>query len=104
MFNECHLIKTQLNLTPNFLFQDNPKSKYYCKNELIYKRDFEAIQKTHSHVHVLSCLKTWGKDSCSFLKQYIMQRQQDNSLVLWQYRVWEHFKRFHMLLIHFYFI
>ena len=58
IFNECHLIKTQLNLTPNFLFQNNPKSKYYCKNELIYKRDFEAIQKTHSHVHVLSCLKT----------------------------------------------
>ena len=58
MLNECHLIKTQLNFTSNFLFQNNPKSRYYCKNELIYIRDFEAIQKTHSRVHVLSCLKT----------------------------------------------
>ena len=56
MFNECHLIKTQLNFTSNFLQQNNPKSKYYCKNELIYIRDFEAIQKTR--VHVLSSLKT----------------------------------------------
>ena len=39
-------IKTQLNFTSNFLDQNNPKSKYWCKNELIYMGDFEAIQKT----------------------------------------------------------
>ena len=46
MFNEClYLIKTQLNFTSNILEQNNPKSKYLCKNELIYIRDFEAVQK-----------------------------------------------------------
>ena len=43
----------------NFLAQNNPKSKYYWKNELIYIRDFEAVQKTRSHV--LSGLKTQGE-------------------------------------------
>ena len=50
------MIKTRLNFTSNFLDQNNPKSKYQCQNELIYIRDFEAIQKTHSRV--LSGLKT----------------------------------------------
>ena len=45
-----------LNLTSNFLDQNNPKSKYQSKNELIYIRDFEAVQKTRSRV--LSGLKT----------------------------------------------
>ena len=53
MFNECLYIiwnKTWLNFTSNFLEQNNPQSKYYCKNELIYIRDFEAVQKTRSCV------------------------------------------------------
>ena len=59
MFNEClYLIKTRLNLTSNVLDHNNPKTKYYCKNELIYIRDFDSVQKTHSRV--LSGLKTLG--------------------------------------------
>ena len=53
MFNECLYIiwnKTWLNFTSNFLEQNNPQSKYYCKNELIYIRDFEAVQKIRSCV------------------------------------------------------
>ena len=38
------------------LDQNNPRSKYSCKNELIYIRDFEAVQKTHRSV--LSGVKT----------------------------------------------
>ena len=38
-------IKTRLNFTSNFLDQNNPKSKYQCKSELIYIRDFEVVQK-----------------------------------------------------------
>ena len=45
-------IKTRLNFTSNFLDQNNPKSKYKCKNELIYIRHFEAVQKRQS------CFKT----------------------------------------------
>ena len=49
-----HLIKTRLNLIHrNFL------TNLKCKNELIYIRDFEAVQKTRSHV--LSGLKPRGK-------------------------------------------
>ena len=33
-----------------FLDQNNSKSKYYSKNELIYIRDFEGVQNTHSRV------------------------------------------------------
>ena len=33
------------------LQQNNPKSKYYCKNELTYIRDFESVQKTRSRVY-----------------------------------------------------
>ena len=61
MFNDCpyiYLINTGLNITSNFLEQNNPKSKYQCKNELIYIRRFEAVQKTCSHV--LSGLETLG--------------------------------------------
>ena len=39
-----------------FYNQNNPKSRYQCKNELIHIKDFEAVQKTRSHV--LSGLKT----------------------------------------------
>ena len=42
-----------------FLDQNNPKSKYKCKNELIYIRDFEAVQKTRSRL--LSGLKPRGE-------------------------------------------
>ena len=44
------------NFTSDFLDQDNLKSKYLCKNEVIYIRDFEAVQKTRSRV--LSGVKT----------------------------------------------
>ena len=40
-----YLIKTRLNFTSNFLDQNNPKSKYQCKSELIYIKDFEVVQK-----------------------------------------------------------
>lgn len=42
-----------------FLDQNNPKSKHWCKNELTCLRDFEAVQETHSCV--LSDLKTRGE-------------------------------------------
>ena len=45
----------RLNFTSNFLDQNNHNSKYLCKNELIYIRDFKAIQKIRSCV--LSGLK-----------------------------------------------
>ena len=63
-----YLINTRLNLTSSLLDQNNPKSKYWCKNELIYIKDFEAVQKTKGLV--LSALKTRGA-FCSFFKQYI---------------------------------
>ena len=50
-------MKTRLNLTSKFLDQNNPKSKYQCKNELIYIRDFEAVQKTRSRF--ASSFQTW---------------------------------------------
>ena len=53
-----YLKKTRLNFTPNFLDQNNPKSKYWCKNELTNIRDFEAAQKTRSRL--LSGVKTQG--------------------------------------------
>ena len=56
-----HLKMTRLNFASNFLHQNNPKSKYLCKNELIYIRDFEAVEKTRSLV--LSGLKTLGSTS-----------------------------------------
>ena len=31
-----YLIKTRLDFNSNFSDQNNPKSKYYCKNVLIY--------------------------------------------------------------------
>ena len=58
-----HLIKVRLNFSSNFLDQNNLKSKYKWKNELIYIRDFEAIQKTRSLVS--SGLKTRGNLSAS---------------------------------------
>ena len=47
-----------------FLDQNNPKSKYKCKNELIYIRDFEAVQKTRSRL--LSGLKPRGANRLVF--------------------------------------
>ena len=40
-----YLIKTRLNFTSSFLNQNDPKSKYQCKNELIFIRDFEVVKK-----------------------------------------------------------
>ena len=54
-------MKTRLNLTSVLLDQNNPKSKYYSKNDLIYIRDFEAVQETRSHA--LSVVKTLGFSS-----------------------------------------
>ena len=52
MFNvSLYLIETRLNCTSIFfLDQNNLKSKYYSKNELIYIKDFKAVQKTRSRV------------------------------------------------------
>ena len=38
-------MKTRLNFTSNYLDQNNPKSEYQCRNQLIYIRDFEALKK-----------------------------------------------------------
>ena len=51
-----YLIKTRVSFTSSFLDQNNPKFKFLCKNELIYIKDFEAVQKTRSRV--LSGVKT----------------------------------------------
>ena len=40
-----YLIDTAKLSQSNFLDQNNPKYKYQCKNDLIYIRDFEAVQK-----------------------------------------------------------
>ena len=46
MFYECLISdKDTAKLYVQFLDQNNPRSKYYCKNELTYIRDFEAHQK-----------------------------------------------------------
>ena len=42
-----------------FLDQNNPKSKYQCKSELIYISDFQVVQKTRSSI--FSGLKTPGE-------------------------------------------
>ena len=70
MFNECfkYRIKTRLDFTSSFVDQNNPRSKYWCKNELIYIRDFEAVQKTHSRMLFLNLII----HSCSFFKQCSM--------------------------------
>ena len=45
------VLYTQLKFKSNILHQNNPKSKYYCKKRWRnYMGDFEAIQKTRSHV------------------------------------------------------
>ena len=65
--------KDTAKLYVHFLDQNNLKSKYLSKNDMIYIRDFESVQKTRSRV--LSGLKTLGFasriHSCSFLKQYV---------------------------------
>ena len=75
---KLYLIKTRLNLTSNFLDQNNPKSEYLCKNELIYIKDFEAVQK-NSQSRIIR-FKNFRRrleflyliiHSCSFFKQYI---------------------------------
>ena len=50
--------KATAKLTSNFSDQNNLKYKFQCKNELIYIRDFKAVQKTGSRV--LSGLKILG--------------------------------------------
>ena len=68
MFNECQVIsdKDTAKLSVQFfLDQNNSKSKYLCENELIYIKDFEAVQKTRSRV--LSGLKTFGFASSFYI-------------------------------------
>ena len=60
----CLVLSARLNVTSNFLDQYNPKSKYYCKNELVHIRDFEAVQKTRNRVFGL---KTRGEDNTLLL-------------------------------------
>ena len=48
--------KDRLNFTSNLLDQNNLIPHSWCKNQLIYIRNFEAIRKTLSRV--LSSLKT----------------------------------------------
>ena len=68
--------KETFNFTSNVLDQNNPMSKYYCKNELIYIRDFEAVQQTRRHVFRFknSCLRLEFLNliihSYSLFKQY----------------------------------
>ena len=52
-----------------FLDQNNSKSKYYSKNELIYIRDFEGVQNTHSRV--LSGFKNSRNKLLLVFKQYM---------------------------------
>ena len=37
------VLKTRLSFMSSFLDQNNPKSKYQCKKELIDIRDFESL-------------------------------------------------------------
>ena len=68
--------KETLNFTSNVLDQNNPMSKYQCKNKLIYIRDFEAVQKARRHVFRFknSCLRLEFLNliihSYSLFKQY----------------------------------
>ena len=43
-------ISDLLNFTSRFLDQNNPRFKFWCKNELIYIKDIKAVQKTCSCV------------------------------------------------------
>ena len=61
-----YLNKTRLNFTSNFLDQNSLKSKYYCKNEFIYIRDFETVKK--------------NSQSCSF--RCISSRLRPNNTLL----------------------
>ena len=63
-----YLIKTRLYFTSSFLHQNNPKPKYWSKNESIYTRDFEAVQTPCSHI--LPGLKTHG-DYMNYLINYL---------------------------------
>ena len=51
--------KNTAKLYVQFLRQNNPKSKYWCKNELIYIREIWSRWKI-SQFGVLSSLKTRG--------------------------------------------
>ena len=69
-----YLIKTRLNFKSNFLGQNNPKSKYYCTNELIcisFLKPSEKLAVMYYHMN-----NSWLRLeflnliilSCSFLK------------------------------------
>ena len=54
-----------VNFTSRFLDQNDPKSKYQCKNELIFIRDFEVVKK------LAVCIIKPDNRNRSFFKQYI---------------------------------
>ena len=77
MFNEClYLIKTRLNFTSNFLSQNDPKSKYLYKNELICISFLSRLK--HSQSCIIRLKNSWLRleflnliiHSCSFFKQF----------------------------------
>ena len=72
------LIKTLLNFTSNFLDQSDPKSKYQCKSELIYIRDFEVVQK------LAVCIIRLKPDdrNRSFLKHFSLKVLDKNAIFL----------------------
>ena len=83
----------------NFLDPSNPKSKYLCKNELIYIRDVEGVQKTRRRV--LPGFKKFRLrleflnliiHSCSFFKQYIMEVFLDKAFRPLNFRADPHFQ------------
>ena len=67
--------KDTAKLYVHVLDQNNLKSKYLCKNDSIYIRDFEFVLFKKTRSRVLSGLKTLGFalriHSCSFFKQYV---------------------------------
>ena len=61
--------------------KDNPKFKFLCKNELIYIRDFEAVQNTHSvllgvKTPLLLFFKQYLKHTCVFMTSFPYQTYQ----------------------------
>ena len=45
-----NVLKSDKNMAKLYVQSFRPKSEYQCKNELIFIRDFEAVQKTRSRV------------------------------------------------------
>ena len=74
---------TRLNFTSNILDQNNPKSKYQCKNELIFIRDFDDVRKNRSRVS--SGLKTLGF-AWSFASRFLKSTLNPSQYLTEQYQ------------------